>query len=164
MNSILWSETFALVSLACAYPHTVNAEYASAPQLLSSIIPVEHITIHTGKPYSDVKAAIEGRLGHLDEHIRTLLVQGKIDELRTALEKAAGQDGLVIHYVAVHGDWLALNSGRSNGIVYHIRRARGCGARFPSLDAHDDDVEWGHRGRRLLGSRTSCWRGSSRRC
>lgn len=81
---------------------------------------MEHITIHTDKPYSDVKTAIEGRLGHLDEHIRNLLAQGKVDELRTALEKVAGQDGLVIHYVGVHGDWLVLNGARKNGIVYHI--------------------------------------------
>ncbi len=120
MNSIAWARAFATISLTCAYPHLASAENASAPKLSSSIVPVEHVTIHTDKPYSDVKAAIESRLGRLDEHIRNLLAEGKVDELRTALEKVAGRDGLVIHYVAVHGDWLVLNGGRKKGIVYHI--------------------------------------------
>jgi hypothetical protein len=40
-------------------------------------------------------------------------------ELRAALTRVSGEYGLVIHYVALHGDWLVLNGGRRNGIVYH---------------------------------------------
>ena len=32
----------------------------------------------------------------------------------------AGRDGLAIHYVAEHGDWLILNGGRRNGVVYYV--------------------------------------------
>ncbi len=37
-----------------------------------------------------------------------------------ALEERQGQYGLVIHYFALHGEWLLLKGGRRNGIVYHI--------------------------------------------
>jgi uncharacterized protein (DUF302 family) len=56
----------------------------------------------------------------LDGSIRALLTEGKIDELRIALQKIAGKDGLAIHHVAVHGDWLKLNGVPRNGIVYNI--------------------------------------------
>jgi uncharacterized protein (DUF302 family) len=86
----------------------------------TAIIPVEHIVVRTKKPYIEVKAALETRLGRLDSDIRSLLRENKVDELRAALEKLAGRDGLAIHYVAAHGDWLILNGGRRNGIVYYI--------------------------------------------
>lgn len=83
-------------------------------------VSVEHLRYHTDRPYAAVKADLERKLSLLDAHIRSLLAAGKTDELRAALEKASGQYGLVIHYVALHGDWLVLNGGRKNGIVYHI--------------------------------------------
>jgi uncharacterized protein (DUF302 family) len=49
-----------------------------------------------------------------------LLRENKVGELRAALEKLAGRDGLAIHYVAAHGDWLILNGGRRNGNVYYF--------------------------------------------
>jgi hypothetical protein len=52
--------------------------------------------------------------------IRSLLREGKTDELRTAPEKIAGKDGLAIHNIAVHGDWLTLNGAPRNGNVYYI--------------------------------------------
>jgi uncharacterized protein (DUF302 family) len=76
--------------------------------------------VRTNKPYLEVKAALETRLGRLDSDIRSLLRENKVDQLRAALEMLAGSDGLAIHYAATHGDWLVLNGGRRNGIVYHI--------------------------------------------
>ncbi|MFP3588830.1 DUF302 domain-containing protein, partial [Paraburkholderia sp. SIMBA_055] len=69
---------------------------------------IDHVTVSSSKPYALVKQDLESRLGRLDDHIRTLLKQDKVDELRTALQKAAGNDGLVIHYIGLHGDWLVL--------------------------------------------------------
>jgi uncharacterized protein (DUF302 family) len=61
---------------------------------------------------------LENRLGRLDDHIRTLLKENKVDELRVALQKAAGHDGLVIHYIGPHGDWLTLEGQHKNGTEY----------------------------------------------
>ena len=88
-------------------------------RISTAIIPVEHVVVMTKKPYIEVKAALETRLGRLDSDILSLLRENKIDELRAALEKLAGRDGLAIH-MAAHGDWLILNGGRRNGIVYYI--------------------------------------------
>jgi uncharacterized protein (DUF302 family) len=99
---------------------SVGAEPVTETSVSTTIIPVEHVVMRTKKPYIEVKAALETRLGRLDSGIRTLLREHKVDELRAALEKLAGTDGLAIHYVAVHGDWLILNGGRRNGNVYYI--------------------------------------------
>ena len=97
-----------------------EAQPVTETRISTTIIPVEHVVVWTKKPYIEVKAALETRLGRLDSGIRSLLRENKVDELRAALEKLAGRDGLAIHYVARHGDWLILNGGRRNGIVYYI--------------------------------------------
>ncbi len=99
---------------------SVGAQPVTETSISTTIIPVEHVVMRTKKPYTEVKAALETRLGRLDSGIRSLLNENRVDELRAALAKLAGRDGLVIHYVAVHGDWLILNGGRRNGNIYHI--------------------------------------------
>lgn len=79
---------------------------------------IDHVTVSSSKPYASVKQDLESRLGRLDDHIRTLLKQNKVEELRAALQKAAGDDGLVIHYIGVHGDWLVLKGQHKNGTEY----------------------------------------------
>jgi len=98
----------------------VGEPVMAAQQPVVTTVAVKHIRYHTARPYANVKADLEQKVGRLDEPIRKLLAEGKVDELRAALTKVAGEYGLVIHYVAVHGDWLILNGGRRNGIVYHI--------------------------------------------
>jgi hypothetical protein len=98
----------------------VGKPVMAAQHPVITTVAVKHIRYHTVRPYADVKADLEQKLGRLDEPIRKLLAEGKVDELRAASTKVAGEYGLVIHYVALHGDWLILNGGRRNGIVYHI--------------------------------------------
>ena len=99
---------------------SVRAQPGTETSISTTIIPVQHVVMKTKKPYTEVKAALETRLGRLDSDILRLLRENKVDELRAALEKLVGRDGLAIHYVAAHGDWLILNGGRRNGIVYYI--------------------------------------------
>jgi uncharacterized protein (DUF302 family) len=99
---------------------TAGAQPRSDIEISATIIPIEHVVVKTKKPYPEIKAALEGRLGRLDGSIRSLLTEGKTDELRAALQKVAGADGLVIHYIAVHGDWLKLNGAPRNGNVYFV--------------------------------------------
>jgi uncharacterized protein (DUF302 family) len=98
----------------------VDVQPVTERSISTTIISVEHVVVRTNKQYIEVKAALESRLGRLDSGIRSLLRENKVDELRAALEQLAGRDGLAIHYVAVHGDWLILNGGRRNGVVYYI--------------------------------------------
>ena len=78
----------------------IGAQSMTETRISTAIIPVEHVVVRTKKPYIEVKAALETRLGRLDSDILRLLRENKVDELRAALEKLAGRDGLAIHYVA----------------------------------------------------------------
>ena len=90
-----------------------NAPQVQDVSVTTSVLPVDHVKINTPKPYAEVKAALESRLGRLDDAIRDLLKKNEIEAVRAALQKAAGEDGLAIHYVGPHGDWLALKGDGS---------------------------------------------------
>jgi uncharacterized protein (DUF302 family) len=83
-------------------------------------LPVEHITITTPRAYADVKRDLESRLGRLDDQARALVRAGEIEAARSRLEAAAGQDGLAIHYIGIHGEWLALKGQPRNATNYLI--------------------------------------------
>jgi uncharacterized protein (DUF302 family) len=76
--------------------------------------------VSSSRPYADVKRDLEGRLGRLDERIRGLLRDNNVDGLRAAVAQTAGKDGLIIHYVGVHGDWLIMKGKRANVVEYFI--------------------------------------------
>jgi uncharacterized protein (DUF302 family) len=99
-------------SLLCQYAIGANVNVSETKMI------VDHVTVSSSKPYPLVKQELERRLGRLDENIRTLLKEKKVGELRAALQKAAGKDGLAIHYVGVHGDWLILKGQAKNGTEY----------------------------------------------
>jgi len=106
-------------ALAGAALHA-RADVPSEVRFSRTPMVVEHITASSPKPYPDVKKDLETRLGRLDESIRAKLKAGNVDGLRTALTKAAGKDGLVIHYTGVHGDWLILKGARGNVTEYFV--------------------------------------------
>ena len=54
--------------------------------------------------------------------MRAMLAKNDIDGLREAAQRIAGADGLAIHYVALHGDLLALRCERRPLIAYYIVR------------------------------------------
>ena len=86
----------------------------------STSVTMEHVTIETSTSYPLAKLRLEAEVKRLDESYRALLKENRIDELRQKLTQGQEPDGLMIHYVAVHGDWLALEGGHRPGIVYHI--------------------------------------------
>ena len=96
------------------------AAVAAQAQISQTAMVVEHVTVTTPKPYAAVKQDLEGRIGRLDDSIRTLLRENRVDELRAALTRAAGKDGLVLHYTGLHGDWLILKGARQNVTEYFI--------------------------------------------
>jgi uncharacterized protein (DUF302 family) len=81
---------------------------------------VRHVTVSTEMQYESVKTRIEAEVHRLDDSFRRLLAENKIEELREKLEEASRPHGLMIHYIATHGDWLALTGKRRRGVVYHI--------------------------------------------
>jgi uncharacterized protein (DUF302 family) len=113
---------FAILTLFGAATISVTSmESAMADnlQITSTPLPVEHIKIVSSKPYAEVKANIE-KLGRFDDRVRAFLRNNDIDGLRAALKEIAGADGLAIHYVATHGDLLALKGKRRELIAYLI--------------------------------------------
>ena len=95
------------------------AAAAEGLEVTSAPLPVEHIKITTKKSYPEVKAGIE-KLGRFDESVRALLAKNDIEGFRAALKRVAGEDGLAIHYVAAHGDLLALKGERRPVTAYLI--------------------------------------------
>ena len=110
----------AVLSLSLLASTATAAAQSSDVQFSRTQMVVEHVTATSGKPYAAVKQDLETRLGRLDENIRAQLKSGNVDALQAALVKAAGKDGLVIHYVGVHGDWLILKGSRQNLTEYFI--------------------------------------------
>jgi uncharacterized protein (DUF302 family) len=98
---------------------TLAASAAEGVEVTSTPLSVEHIVIKTRKPYPEVKAGIE-KLGRFDDNMRAMLARNDIDGLRAAAERIAGPDGLAIHYIAFHGDLLALKGKRQPLIAYYI--------------------------------------------
>lgn len=93
---------------------------SSEPSITTSVFVVDHVKIVSKTPYELVKIALESRLGRLSDGIRELLKKNEIEAVRAALKAAAGDDGLAIHYVGPHGDWLALQGERRKATSYLI--------------------------------------------
>jgi uncharacterized protein (DUF302 family) len=98
---------------------SLTASTNEGVEVTSAPLAVEHIIIKTRKPYPEVKAGIE-KLGRFDDGMRAMLVKNDIDGLRNAAQRIAGVDGLAIHYVAQHGDLLALQGERRLLVAYYI--------------------------------------------
>jgi len=98
---------------------SMDVAMAGNIQVSSTPLPVEHIKIVTSKPYAEVKANVE-KLGRLDDRVRAFLKNNDTEGLRAALKEIAGVDGLAIHYIALHGDLLALKGKRRELIAYYI--------------------------------------------
>jgi uncharacterized protein (DUF302 family) len=99
--------------------HSLAASTNEGVEVTSAPLPVEHIKVTTMKPYSEVKSGIE-KLGRLDDSVRLLLKNNDIEGLRVALKRIAGEDGLAIHYIAQHGELLALMGERRPLTAYYI--------------------------------------------
>src|SRR3984893_12115464 len=80
----------------------IGAQPMTETRISTAIIPVEHVVVRTKKPYIEVKAALETRLGRLDSDILRLLRENKVDEPRTTLEKLARRTGLRVHAAGDH--------------------------------------------------------------
>jgi uncharacterized protein (DUF302 family) len=100
-----------------------GAAMAGTPEELrvsDTPVVMDHVTVETSTLYQLVTSRLEAEVKRLDERYRELLKENKIDELRVKLTQGLEPDGFMIHYVAAHGDWLALEGRRRQGIVYYV--------------------------------------------
>jgi hypothetical protein len=109
----------AIMLVAAVGAASMEVAMAANLKITSTPLPVEHIKIVSSKPYAEVKANVE-KLGRFDDRVRAFLKNNDIEGLRAALKEIAGADGLAIHYVALHGDLLALKGQRRQLIAYYI--------------------------------------------
>jgi uncharacterized protein (DUF302 family) len=98
---------------------SLTASTTEGVEVTSTPLPVEHIVIKTMKPYPEIKTGIE-KLGRFDDSMRAMLAKNDIEGLRAAAQRIQGADGLAIHYIALHGDLLALQGERRPLIAYYI--------------------------------------------
>ena len=106
-----------LVALGLA---ATTAQAASNIQISRQPVTIEHVTVSSSRPYARVKEEIEQRLGKLDEHIRLLAKEKRLDELREAVQRAAGQNGLLWHYTGTHGVWLQMKGGEVKPVTEYF--------------------------------------------
>jgi len=96
------------------------AHAASNIQISRQAVTMEHVIVSSARPYAKVKDDIERRLGKLDEHIRLLAKEKRLDELRDAVQQAAGQNGLLWHYTGTHGVWLQMKGGEVKPVTEYF--------------------------------------------
>jgi hypothetical protein len=114
---------FAAVALFCTNFALGGTAIAASPgefRVSDTPVVMDHVTIETSTPYLLVTSRLEAEVKQLDASYRELLKENKIDELREKLTQGLEPDGLMLHYVAAHGSWLALDGGRRPGIVYYV--------------------------------------------
>lgn len=115
MQSIQFSRAIAGALLLAAWlPAMAEVTVSSAS------MQVEHITMSSPKGYAAVQKNLEARLGKLGPEIRQLAAENKADELRAAVAKAAGKDGLVWHYTGTHGAWLIMKGGVQKPVMEYF--------------------------------------------
>jgi uncharacterized protein (DUF302 family) len=98
----------------------ISSSLAAEVQVSQTAMLVEHVTVSSSKPYQMVKHDLEARINKLENSMHTLATERRVDELRAGLTKAAGSDGLVLHYTGTHGDWLVLKGGEPKPVTEYF--------------------------------------------
>jgi uncharacterized protein (DUF302 family) len=80
---------------------------------------VEHVHVETAKPFSDVAAALEARMGKFDPAVYEQLQKGADAEVvRARLEKMAGPSGFMLFRTSDHGALLRLAGQKKKALQY----------------------------------------------
>ena len=89
----------------------------SDPVMSTRAIQVEHITIESVKPFTEVKAVLESTLPALDQKILALLRDGESERAREALERGPE---LSIFLTRDHGNLLQITGRPRKALQYEI--------------------------------------------
>jgi uncharacterized protein (DUF302 family) len=80
---------------------------------------IEHIRVETEKPFSEVTAALEGRMGKFDPAVYEKLRSGADPEaVRTQLEEMVGPSGFMLFRTSDHGALLRLAGQTKKAVQY----------------------------------------------
>jgi uncharacterized protein (DUF302 family) len=82
-------------------------------------IMIEHVHVQTGKPFGEVAAAFEARLGTFDPAVYEQLRSGADPEaVRARLERMAGPSGFMLFRTSDHGALLRLAGQTKQAVQY----------------------------------------------
>jgi uncharacterized protein (DUF302 family) len=81
---------------------------------------VEHVQVKTNKPFAEVTAAFESRLGKFDPEVSQRLREGEAEEARKRIESMAGPSGFMLFQRGDHGALLTLVGQRGKAVQYVI--------------------------------------------
>jgi uncharacterized protein (DUF302 family) len=80
---------------------------------------VEHVRVKTGKPFAEVTAAFEARLGKFDPQVYQRLREGgDPEEVSARIEAMAGPSGFMLFRTSDHGALLRLVGQRGKAVQY----------------------------------------------
>jgi uncharacterized protein (DUF302 family) len=101
------------VTLACVRMSDSNREKQMG------MVTIEHIHVQTEKPFGEVAAALEARMGRFDPAVYEQLRSGADPEaVRTRLEGMAGSSGFMLFRTSDHGALLRLAGQSKRAIQY----------------------------------------------
>jgi uncharacterized protein (DUF302 family) len=84
-------------------------------------IMIEHVRVKTGKPFGEVVAAFEARLGRFDPAVYEQLRNGDAPEaVRARIEGMAGPSGFMLFRTSDHGALLRLAGQTKKAIQYLV--------------------------------------------
>lgn len=80
---------------------------------------IEHVHVKTAKPFGDVAATLEARMGKFDPAVYEQLQKGADPEvIRARLEKMAGPSGFMLFRTSDHGALLRLAGQKKKALQY----------------------------------------------
>jgi uncharacterized protein (DUF302 family) len=83
------------------------------------MVTIEHVHVETGKPFGEVTAALEARMGKFDPAVYEELRSGADPEaVRTQLEEMAGPSGIMLFRTSDHGALLRLAGQTRKAVQY----------------------------------------------
>src|SRR5438034_9340166 len=109
-DSFVWKAAGLLFCVALVVATLIHVGISSAQQNEQRRnVTVEHVHVETAKPFGDVAAALEARMGKFDPAVYAQLQKGADPEaVRARLEKMAGPSGFMLFRTSDHGALLRL--------------------------------------------------------
>ncbi len=120
-NSQVWKAGWPLLLCVASAGVTLACVRTSASYREKQMgkVTIEHIHVKTGKPFGEVAAALEARMGKFDPAIYEELRRGADPEaVRIRLEGMVGSSGFMVFRTSDHGALLRLAGQTKNAVQY----------------------------------------------
>jgi uncharacterized protein (DUF302 family) len=83
-------------------------------------IMIEHVSVKTKKPFGEVAAAFEARLGKFDPSVYERLKNEKAEAVKARMEKMVGPSGFMLFEARDHGALLRLEGQTKKVVQYSV--------------------------------------------